>query len=118
MALKGDERIERLDPERRRRVEERAAELIAEEMSLWESRWAAAVTKAADSGAFPIDTNHTSRSARPTLPISQLKHRIGHPALKALVVHELLEELGVVLHQRGHHPPQRPIVLNPCVLLV
>ena len=36
MALNVDEWIERLDPDRRRRVEERAAELIAEEMTLRE----------------------------------------------------------------------------------
>ena len=38
MALNVNEWTERLDPERRRQVEERAAELIAEEMTLRELR--------------------------------------------------------------------------------
>ena len=38
MALNVDEWIERMDPEQRRQVEERAAELIADEMALRELR--------------------------------------------------------------------------------
>ena len=38
MALNVNEWIERMDPEWRRQVEERAAELIAEEMTLREQR--------------------------------------------------------------------------------
>ena len=46
MALNVDDRIARLDPARRRKVEERAAELIAEEMTLRELRKARQLTQA------------------------------------------------------------------------
>ena len=48
----------------------------------------------------------------------QIEHRVGHPALESLVVHELLEQLGVVLHDARHHPQQRLAVLDPRVLVV
>ncbi|MCZ0944738.1 MAG: helix-turn-helix transcriptional regulator [Gammaproteobacteria bacterium] len=45
MALHVEDVIAGLDPERRRRIEERAAELIAEEMTLRELRKARALTQ-------------------------------------------------------------------------
>ncbi len=44
MALDVEDVIAGLDPERRRRIEDRAAELIAEEMTLREQRKARALT--------------------------------------------------------------------------
>jgi hypothetical protein len=59
-----------------------------------------------------------NRRSNASVIVGQPKHRIGHPALEALVVHELLEQLGVVLDDGGHHPQQGLVVFNPGVLLV
>ena len=59
---------------------------------------------------------HVSRPPRPLA--GKREHRIGHPPLEALVVHELLEQLRIVLHHGAHDPLQRPVMLDAGVLLV
>ena len=63
-------------------------------------------------------TRPEPNSGRTRLPAGQLENRVGHPPLESLVVHELLEQLGVVLHQGGHEPEQRLAVLDAGVLVV
>ena len=51
------------------------------------------------------------KSARFSL-IGQYKDRIFHPPREPVVVHEQLEEFGVILHDRGHLPHQYPVVFG------
>lgn len=50
--------------------------------------------------------------------IRQTEDRVGHPSLESVVVHELLEELRVILHQGQHGSLQGLVVLNSGILLV
>ena len=59
-----------------------------------------------------------SASPGSLLLVRKPKYRIGQPALETLVIHELFEQLGVVLHHRGHHTQQRLVVLNAGILSV
>ena len=61
---------------------------------------------------------HCRRSSCDCLFRGQLEHGVGHPALEAVVVHELFEELVVVLHHRGHHAQQRLVVFDAGVLAI
>jgi transcriptional regulator with XRE-family HTH domain len=61
MALDVEDVIAGLDPERRRRIEERAAELIAEEMTLRELRRARELTQASVARELGISQDAISR---------------------------------------------------------
>ena len=61
MALNVEDRIARLTPERQRRVEERAAELIAEEMTLRELRKARRLTQVRVATELGITQDGVSR---------------------------------------------------------
>ena len=61
MALGVEDVIAGLDPERRRRIEDRAAEFIAEEMTLRELRRARALTQASVARELGIGKNAVSR---------------------------------------------------------
>lgn len=77
MALNVDEWIERLDPERRRKVEERAAELIAEEMTLRELRKARRLTQARVAAELGITQDGVSRlEQRSDLLLSTLRKTV------------------------------------------
>ena len=77
MALNVDERIERLDPDRRRKVEERAAELIAEEMTLRELRKARRFTQARIAAELGITQDGVSRlEQRSDLLLSTLRKTV------------------------------------------
>ena len=77
MALNVDEWIERLDPDRRRKVEERAAELIAEEMTLPELRKARRFTQARVAAEFGITQDGVSRlEKRSDLLLSTLRKTV------------------------------------------
>ena len=77
MALNVDEWIERLDPDRRRRVEERAAELIAEEMTLRELRKARRLTQAKIAAELGITQDGVSRlEQRSDLLLSTLRKTV------------------------------------------
>src|SRR5882672_6586535 len=54
----------------------------------------------------------------PSRLIGQSEHRIRQPPPERLVVHELFEQLGVVLEHRRHDARERLIVLDAGVLLV
>ena len=77
MALNVDEWIERLDPDRRRRVEERAAELIAEEMTLRELRKARRLTQAKVAAELGITQDGVSQlEQRSDLLLSTLRKTV------------------------------------------
>lgn len=77
MALNVDERIEQLDPDRRRKVEERAAELIAEEMTLRELRKARRFTQARIAAELGITQDGVSRlEQRSDLLLSTLRKTV------------------------------------------
>ena len=77
MALNVDEWIERLDPARRRRVEERAAELITEEMTLRELRKARRFTQARVAAELGITQDGVSRlEKRSDLLLSTLRKTV------------------------------------------
>jgi len=61
MDLDVNDVIAKLDPERRRRIEERAAELIAEEMTLRELRKARQLTQARVAAELGISQDGVSR---------------------------------------------------------
>lgn len=56
--------------------------------------------------------------SRRWLFVGQTEHGIRHPALEGLVVHELLEQLRVVVEYSRHHAAEGFVMLNARVLLV
>lgn len=77
MALNVNEWIERMEPERRRQVEERAAELIAEEMTLRELRKARRLTQARVAVELGITQDGVSRlEKRSDLLLSTLRKTV------------------------------------------
>ena len=77
MALDVEDVIARLDPAERRKVEERAAELIAEEMTLRELRKARALTQASVARELGISQDAISRlEKRSDLLLSTLRRTV------------------------------------------
>ena len=77
MALDVEDVIAGLDPERRRRIEERAAELIAEKMTLRELRKARALTQASVARELGISQDAISRlEKRSDLLLSTLRRTV------------------------------------------
>ncbi len=77
MALNVDDVIAGLDPDRRRRVEERAAELVAEEMTLRELRRARRLTQVSVARQLGIGQDGVSRlEQRSDLLLSTLRRTV------------------------------------------
>ena len=77
MPVNVDDIIAKLDPERRRRIEERAAELIAEEMTLRELRKARQLTQARVAAELGISQDGVSRlEQRSDLLLSTLRKTV------------------------------------------
>ena len=77
MPVNVDDVIARLDPDARRRVEERAAELIAEEMTLRELRKARQLTQARVAAELGISQDGVSRlEQRSDLLLSTLRKTV------------------------------------------
>ncbi len=77
MTVSLDEMMAELDPERRRRIEERAVELIAEEMTLRELRKARALTQASVARELGISQDAISRlEQRSDLLLSTLRRTV------------------------------------------
>ena len=77
MDLDVNDVIAKLDPERRRRIEERAAELIAEEMTLRELRKARQLTQARVAAELGISQDGVSRlEQRSDLLLSTLRKTV------------------------------------------
>ena len=77
MTVSLDEMMAGLDPERRRRIEERAADLIAEEMTLRELRKARELTQASVARELGIGQDAVSRlEQRSDLLLSTLRRTV------------------------------------------
>ena len=77
MGLNVDDVIAGLDPDRRRKIEERAAELIAEEMTLCELRKARELTQASVARELGIGQDAISRlERRSDLLLSTLRRTV------------------------------------------
>ena len=77
MTVSLDEMMAELDPERRRRIEDRAAELIAEKMTLRELRKARALTQASVARELGISQDAISRlERRSDLLLSTLRRTV------------------------------------------
>ncbi len=77
MTVSLDEMMAELDPKRRRKVEERAAELIAEEMTLRELRKARTLTQASVARELGIGQDAISRlEQRSDLLLSTLRRTV------------------------------------------
>ena len=77
MALDVEERIARLSPDQRRKVEERAAELISEEMTLRELRKARQLTQTRVAAELGITQDGVSRlEQRSDLLLSTLRKTV------------------------------------------
>ena len=77
MSVNVNDIIAKLDPERRRRIEERAAELIAEEMTLRELRKARRLTQARVAAELGISQDGVSRlEQRSDLLLSTLRKTV------------------------------------------
>ena len=77
MSVNVNDIIAKLDPERRRRIEERAAELIAEEMTLRELRKARQLTQARVAAELGISQDGVSRlEQRSDLLLSTLRKTV------------------------------------------
>ena len=77
MTVTLDEMMAGLDPERRRKIEERAAELIAEEMTLRELRKARRLTQASVARELGISQDAISRlEQRSDLLLSTLRRTV------------------------------------------
>lgn len=77
MAVNVDDKIAALDPARRRKVEERAAELIAEEMTLCELRKARQMTQMSVARQLGISQDGVSRlEQRSDLLLSTLRRTV------------------------------------------
>ena len=99
MALNAEDKIARLDPQRRRRVEERAADLIAEEMTLRELRRARRLTQAHVATELGITQDGVSRlEQRTDLLLSTLRKTI--------------EAMGGTLSLVARFPDRPPVELS------
>ena len=98
MALDVEDVIAGLDPARRRRIEDRAAELIAEEMTLRELRKARALTQASVARELGISQDAVSRlERRSDLLLSTLRRTV--------------EAMGGSLSLVAHFPDRPPVEL-------
>ena len=99
MALDVNDVIAGLDPARRRKVEERAAELIAEEMTLRELRKARQLTQASVAAELGITQDGVSR----------LEQRSG---LLLSTLRRAVEAMGGSLSLVARFPDRPPIELS------
>ena len=99
MTVSLDEMMATLDPERRRRIEERAAELIAEEMTLRELRKARKLTQASVARELGISQDAVSRlEQRSDVLLSTLRRTV--------------EAMGGTLSLIARFPDRPPVELS------
>ena len=99
MALDVEDVIAGLDPERRRRIEEQAAELIAEEMTLRELRKARQLTQVSVARELGINQDAVSRlEQRSDLLLSTLRRTV--------------EAMGGTLSLIARFPDRPPVELS------
>ena len=110
MARNVDDVIAELDPERRRKIEERAAELIAEEMTLRELRKARKLTQVCVARELGIGQDGVSRlEQRSDLLLSTLRKTVeamgGSLSLIAQFPDRPPVELAGIAEQPSDDPP-------------
>ena len=99
MTVSLDEMIAALDPERRRKIEERAAELIAEEMTLRELRKARKLTQVNVARELGINQDAVSR----------LEHRSD---ILLSTLRRTVEAMGGTLSLIARFPDRPPVELS------
>ncbi|MGH9772231.1 MAG: helix-turn-helix domain-containing protein [Candidatus Acidiferrales bacterium] len=110
MAVNVNEKIRKLNPAQRKRVEDRAAELIAEEMSLRELRHARRLTQARMAKALGITQDSVSRlEKRSDLLLSTLRKTVKAMGGNLSLVAEFPDRPPVVLSGiAGDHLAAKP----------
>ena len=99
MTVSLDEMMATLDPERRRKIEERAAELIAEEMTLRELRKARKLTQVSVARELGISQDAVSR----------LEHRSD---VLLSTLRRTVEAMGGTLSLIARFPDRPPVELS------
>ncbi len=99
MTVSLDEMMAELDPERRRKIEERAAELIAEEMTLRELRKARKLTQVSVARELGISQDAVSR----------LEHRSD---ILLSTLRRTVEAMGGTLSLIARFPDRPPVELS------
>ncbi len=103
------ERLDGLSPERRRRVEERARTLIAEEMSLRDLRKAREQTQARVAAKLGINQENVSRlEQRSDLMLSTLSNYVGAMGRKLSLVAEFPDRPPITLTGIAALDEERP----------
>jgi DNA-binding XRE family transcriptional regulator len=109
MPVNVNEVIRKLSPADRKKVEDRAAEIIAEEMSLRDLRKARELTQARVAKTLGITQDSVSRlEKRSDLLISTLRKTVNAVGGDVHVVAEFPDRAPVVLSELSEdHPPQK-----------
>ena len=99
MAVNADDKIKRLNPDQRKKVEARAADLMAEEMTLRELRYARKLTQVRIAKKLGITQDSVSRlERRSNLLLSTLRKTV--------------EAMGGTLSLVAEFPDCAPVVLS------
>src|SRR3984885_858324 len=106
MSVNGHGKIEKLNSTRRRQVEERAAELIAEEMSLRDLRKARKLTQARVAKTLGTTQDSVSRlEQRSDLLLSTLRKTVKAMGGKVLIIAEFPDRAPIVFTE--HNVPRK-----------
>ena len=109
MARNVDDVIAELDPERRRKIEERAAELIAEEMTLRELRKARKLTQVCVARELGIGQDGVSRlEQRSDLLLSTLRKTVEAMGGSLSLIAQFPDRPPVELAGIAEHPSDDP----------
>ncbi len=110
MSVNIREKIEKLNPVQRRKVEARAAELIAEEMSLRDLRKARKLTQARVARVLGITQDSVSRlEKRSDLLLSTLRKTVKAMGGEVRIVAEFPDRAPVVLSDLTEDDPRRKL---------
>lgn len=109
MAVNVDEKIKKLSPARRKMIETRAAELVAEEMTLRALRKARKLTQVRVAKALGVTQDSVSRlEKRSDLLLSTLQKTVQAMGGNLSLVAEFPDRGPVVLSGIGEDEPKKP----------
>jgi transcriptional regulator with XRE-family HTH domain len=109
MAVNVDEKIKKLSPARRKKIEARAAELVAEEMTLRALRKARKLTQVRMAKALGVTQDSVSRlEKRSDLLLSTLQKTVQAMGGNLSLVAEFPDRGPVVLSGIGEDEPKKP----------
>ena len=109
MAVNVDDKIKKLSPAQRKKVEARAAELIAEEMTLRELRKARKLTQVRMAKALGVTQDSVSRlEKRSDLLLSTLRKTVQAMGGNLSLVAEFPDRAPVVLSGISDDDPKKP----------